>query len=287
MTDESIEREGKFNKPLNEMLKSMVKERLETLMETEREAFLSKEEPEDVANGYYNRDWETKFGEIKDLEVPRDREGEFSTKLFSPYQRRSGWLENLVIKMYSRGLSTRKIASLLEEMYGTHYSSTTVSRITDQTLEDVKEWRNRPLAKRYSVIFLDGMSFKLRRGSVANEVVYFAAGIDREGYREMLGFWFGAEESSTVWKEILEELKERGLEEVLLVATDDLPGIKEAVAQAFPKADHQQCVLHKVRNSAAKVRGTDEDELTDDLKKIYEAPDKVTCFNICVRKIPL
>lgn len=279
MTNESIESEEEFNKPLNEMLKNMVKERLEKMMKKEREAFLAEEEPEDVANGYYNRDWETRFGEIEDLKVPRDREGDFNTKLFSPYQRRSGWLENLVIKMYSRGLSTRKIADLLEEMYGTHYSPTTVSRITDQAIEDVKEWRNRPLAERYSVIFLDGMSFKLRRGSVANEVIYFAAGIDQEGYREMLGFWFGAEESSTVWKEILEELKERGVEQVLLIATDDLPGIKEAVAQSFPKADHQQCVLHKVRNTTAKVRGTDEDELTDDLKKIYEAPDKEMAKN--------
>lgn len=274
MTDESIEPEDGFDKRLNDMIKDMVKNKLENLVKTEREAFLEEQSPEDVANGYYNRDWETMFGKIEDLEVPRDRNADFNTKLFSPYQRRSGWLEELVIKMYSRGMSTRKIAGLLEEMYGTHYSSTTVSRITDLALEDVKEWRNRPLAERYSVIFLDGMSFKLRRGSVANEVIYFAAGIDVEGYREMLGFWFGAEESSTVWKEILEELKERGVSEVLLFVTDDLSGIKETVAEAFPKADHQQCVLHKVRNTTAKVRGTDEDELTDDLKKIYEAPDK-------------
>mgnify|MGYP002338704119 CR=1 FL=1 len=205
---------------------------------------------------------------------PEEGEGNFSPALVDPYKRRVGQLESMVIKMYSRGMSTRKIADPLEDMYGDHYSSSTVSRITDQTLEDVKEWQNRPLAKRYSVIFLDGMSFKLRRGSVANEVIYFAAGIDQEGYREMVGFWFGAEESSTVWKEILEELKERGVEEVLLIATDDLPGIKEAVAQSFPKADHQQCVLQKVRNTTDKVRGTDEDELTDDLKKIYESPEK-------------
>ena len=157
MTDESIEPENGFDKQLNEMIKEMVKDKLENLMKTEREAFLEQQSPEHVANGYYNRDWETMFGKIEDLEVPRDREGKFNTKLFSPYQRRSGWLEELVIRMYSRGMSTRKIADLLEEMYGTHYSSTTVSRITDLALEDVKEWTNRPLAEKYSVIFSEGM----------------------------------------------------------------------------------------------------------------------------------
>lgn len=158
-------------------------------MELERQAFLEEgEEVNNKGNGFYQRNLETQFGKVNNLEIPRDRQGNFSPALFNPYQRRVGQLESMVIKMYSHGMSTRKIADLLENMYGDHYSSSTVSRITDLALEEVDKWKKRPLKRRYSVLFLDAMTIDLRRDTVANEVAYFAAGIDEDGYREVLSF---------------------------------------------------------------------------------------------------
>jgi len=275
MTDKSIPTEKEFWQTMEGMVKDLVKDQMESMMELERRAFLEEREDDDnKGNGFYQRDLETQFGKVNGLEVPRDRESTFSPALFEPYQRRVGQLESMVIKMYSHGMSTRKIADLLEDMYGDHYSSSTVSRITDLALEEVKKWKNRPLKRRYSVLFLDAMSLKLRRDTVQTEMAYFVAGINEDGYREILSFQVGGNESATVWGEVLEDIKDRGAREVLLVVTDDLSGIKNTVTEAYPKADYQQCVVHKTRNTRNKVRENHKDDLLRDLKRVYNAPKK-------------
>ncbi|WP_213509414.1 IS256 family transposase, partial [Paenibacillus faecis] len=142
-------------------------------------------------NGYYKRTLHTKYGYISDLEVPRDRQGSFQTHVFEPYQRRDGWLEEAVIQMYKSGMGTRDVARFIESMFGSHYSPTTVSNITATVLEDIQNWQERPLQKRYSVIYLDGLYVKLKRSTVSGEVIYFAMGIDEEGRRQILGFYIG------------------------------------------------------------------------------------------------
>ncbi|MFB6290218.1 MAG: IS256 family transposase, partial [Candidatus Bipolaricaulia bacterium] len=274
MNDKSVPSEKEFWQTLEGMVKDLVKEQMENVMELERQAFLEEEGQDNKGNGFYQRNLETQFGKVDGLEVPRDREGNFSPALFEPYRRRVGQLESMVIKMYSHGMSTRKIADLLEDMYGDHYSSSTVSRITDLALEEVNKWKDRPLKRRYSVLFLDAMTIDVRRDTVANEVAYFAAGIDEDGYREVLSFQIGGNESATVWGEVLEDIKDRGAREVLLVVTDDLSGIKDTVTEAYPKADYQQCVVHKTRNTRSKIRENHKDDLLRDLKRVYNAPKK-------------
>ena len=174
--------------------------------------------------------------------------------------------------MYARGLSTRDIVDIIEKLYGSSYSAATISNLTDVALEEISKWHNRPLKKRYSVLFIDGMSIKIRREYVDNESVYLIIGIDEDGYREILDFYIGATESAAMWEEVLNDLKARGVEQVLLGVMDGLPGLVDTFLKVYPKADVQRCVVHKVRNCITKVRKKHMSEITEDLKLIYKSP---------------
>ncbi|MGN7458084.1 IS256 family transposase [Paenibacillus pasadenensis] len=254
-----------------------VKERIEFLIRTEIQHHMAEAAAAGIRNsrnGYYYRDLHTRYGLIEDLEMPRDRNGDFQTQLFEPYQRRDGWLEEAVIQMYKGGMPTRDIARFIEGMFGQAYSPTTISNITSTVLEDVERWQTRPLGKRYSVIYLDGMYVKLKRSTVSGEVVCFAMGIDEDGYRSILGFYVGGKESANVWRDVLKDLQQRGVEEVLLGVFDGLPGLDTAFREAFPKADVQHCVVHKVRSTFPKIRMQDKTDFVADLKTVYNALDR-------------
>ncbi|WP_269411750.1 IS256 family transposase [Lentibacillus daqui] len=265
-----------FINQLDNLVRDFVKEQLETIMEEERKQFFEVEHPElkQVKNGYYKRSLDTKHGHIDDLAVPRDRHGDFQTELFDPYQRRDQWVGETVTRMYQKGVSTREIGEMIEHMLGSSYSATTVSNITEATVENIEAWQQRPLNKRYSVLYLDGTYLKLRRDDVANEVVYLVIGVNENGYREILGFYVGGQESSLGWKEILIDLYERGAEEVLLGVFDGLPGLETAMKEVYPKADVQRCVVHKIRNALNAVRKKDQTAIAEDLKPIYQASTK-------------
>jgi transposase-like protein len=253
-----------------------VQENLESLMKAEIKAFMESDEHEkpNNRNGYYTRSLHTKYGHIEDLQVPRDRNGEFQTHVFQPYQRRDGWLEEAVIQMYKAGMGTREVARFIESMFGSHYSPTTVSNITATVLEDIQQWQSRPLQKRYSVIYLDGLYVKLKRSRVSGEVIYFAMGIDEDGHRQILGFYVGGQESANGWRDVLKDLYKRGAQEVLLGVFDGLPGLDDAFRETYPKADVQHCIVHKVRATFPKIRVEDKTNFIDDLKTIYNALDR-------------
>lgn len=252
-----------------------VKENLESIMKAEIKHFMEDEQEgqRNSRNGYYRRSLHTKYGHIEDLEVPRDRNGQFQTHVFEPYQRRDGWLEEAVIQMYKGGMGTRDVARFIEGMFGSHYSPTTVSNITATVLEDIQAWQQRPLQKRYAVIYLDGLYVKLKRSTVSGEVIYFAMGIDEEGCRQILGFYIGGQESSNGWREVLKDLYNRGATEVLLGVFDGLSGLEEAFRETYPKADVQHCVVHKVRATFPKIRVQHRADLVADLKTVYTAAD--------------
>lgn len=265
-----------FTNQLDNLVRDFVKDHLEKIMKEEMKNFFEVEHPEleQVKNGYYQRTLDTKYGHIEDLAVPRDRNGEFQTALFAPYQRRDQWVGETITRMYQKGVSTREIGRMIEHMLGTAYSATTISNITEVTLQDIETWQQRPLQKRYSILYLDGTYLKLRRDDVANEVVYLVIGITEEGYREILGFYVGGQENSLGWKEILKDLHKRGAQEILLGVFDGLPGLEAAMKEVYPKADVQRCVVHKVRNALNAVRKKDRTAIAEDLKLIYEASTK-------------
>ena len=261
----------KMVKAFEAELKAMVRNLLENLMREERAVYL--ETHPTSANGYYTRDLLTLFGPLEDLKVPRVREGDFHPQIL-PYRKRASLeLSEAILTLYAVGVSTRKISAFLEGVYGTFYSPQSISRLIEVTWEQVKAWRERPLAEEYYAVFLDGTFLSIRRGKTAKEPVYIALGIKRDGRREVLGFWlFGAEgESAHNWEEVLKDLKRRGVQRVQIFITDDLPGLEEAIKKIFPDADWQLCVLHAVRDALNKARKKDREALAADLKKIYRA----------------
>ena len=269
--------ENPYNDLFENLVIPFVKDRLEFLLRTEIQYYMEEAAlagTHNSRNGYYKRDLHTRYGFIEDLEVPRDRNGNFHTQLFEPYQRRDGWLEEAVIQMYKSGMGTRDVARFIEGMFGHQYSPTTISNITSTVLEDVQQWQTRRLNKRYSVIYLDGMYVKLKRSTVSGEVVCFAMGIDEDGYRSILGFYVGGQESANVWRDVLRDLHQRGVEEVLLGVFDGLPGLDTAFREAFPKADVQHCIVHKVRSTFPKIRVQDKSDFLTDLKTVYNARDR-------------
>jgi putative transposase len=266
--------ENQLTNLFENLVTQFVKENLESIMKAEIKHFMDDPMNEhNSRNGYYKRTLHTKYGHITDLEVPRDRQGDFQTHVFEPYQRRDGWLEEAVIQMYKCGMGTRDVARFIESMFGSHYSPTTVSNITATVLEDIQKWHDRPLKKRYSVIYLDGLYVKLKRSTVSGEVIYFAMGIDEDGHRQILGFYVGGQESANGWKDVLINLYNRGVQEVLLGVFDGLPGLDNAFKEVYPKADVQHCVVHKVRATFPKVRIQHKTDFIEDLKTIYNALD--------------
>lgn len=277
ITDNPNNGQVNFDDIINDLIKNFI----EKMLKGELTEFLNYDKYESAGknsgnsrNGNYSRNFQTKYGVIEKLEVPRDRNNDFQTALFEPYKRRDDWLEQTVIQMYARGLSTRDIANLIEQMYGQKYSATSVSNLTDIAVKEIEQWKNRPLEKRYSVLFIDALSIKIRREHVGNESAYIIIGINEEGYREILDFYIGVTESATLWEEVLMNLKSRGVEQVLLGVMDGLPGLTDAFLKVYPKADVQRCVVHKVRNTLHKVKKKHTDEIVTDLKKIYKAPSR-------------
>lgn len=260
---------------LENSVRSMVQEKIELLLHEEIKNFMTVEQPHlrNNRNGHYPRTLHTQYGTINALQVPRDRKGRFQTQLFRPYRHSDGWLEEAVIHMYKGGMSTREVARFIESMFGVHYSPTTISNITQTVMEDIEQWQKRPLEKRYSVIYLDGIYFKLKRNTVSSEVVYLAMGIDEKGIRQILGFYVGGHESSNGWREVLQDLKNRGATDVLLGVFDGLTGLEDVFREMYPKADVQHCVVHKVRATLPKIRVKDKTEFFDELKQVYNAID--------------
>lgn len=253
-------------------MKDLLKEKVELILKEEIKHALANEPlgENNSRNGYYPRDLDTIYGKIEDLSVPRDRNGEFNTALFEPYKRRMVAVDDLIVQLYQNGVGVRQVGKIMKNLLGEGYSPGTVSNVTNAVMEDVQAWQSRSLKKRYTAIYLDALYVKVRRDTVAKEAIYIALGIDPDGYREILGFYVGGVESSNGWREILQDLHNRGVEEVLLGAFDGLTGLEEAFLSVYPKADVQRCVIHKMRNTMNKVRKKDQSQLSYALKNVYQ-----------------
>src|SRR5699024_10051344 len=193
--------------------------------------------------------------------------------------RREKWLGETIINMYQHGFSTREVGQFIERIVGKQYSAATISNITDVVVEDIERWKNRSLNKRYSVLYLDGTYFKLRRQDVDNEVIYMIVGIDEEGQKEILDFHVGGQESSFVWKEQLYKLRQRGVEELLLGVFDGHSGLDAALKEVCSKTNDKRSVVHKFRNKQSIVRVKDKEKLFEDLKPVYRESNKEDVLN--------
>lgn len=222
-------------------------------------------------NGKTSKTVKTGNGEIR-VEVPRDRKSEFEPVLVEKRKSHLKGLDDQVLSLYARGMTVRDIQSHLSELYGTDISRDLISTMTDAVLEDVSEWRNRPLDKVYPIVFIDGFVAKCRlEGQVSNRCVYVMYGINMEGQKEVLGLTVGESEGAKFWLQVLTELKNRGMEDIFILCADGLKGLPEAVEVVFPKTTFQTCIVHMVRHSLNYVPYQEKKAVAADLKKIYQS----------------
>lgn len=225
-------------------------------------------------NGSSVKSLKTDDGEVE-IEVPRDREGSFEPKLVKKRQTRLPGLDEKVIALYARGMTVRDIQGHLEELYGVEVSPDLISRVTSAVMEDVRAWHSRPLDRVYPIVFLDALVTKVRdEGVVKNKSVFLALGVTLQGTKEILGLWIETNEGAKFWLKILNELKSRGVQDILIACCDGLKGFPEAIETAFPESTVQTCIVHVIRNSLRYVSFKDRRAIAADLKPIYTAPSR-------------
>ena len=259
-------------------LRDMMKETLQEMLENELTEQLgytkyeySDDEKTNYRNGYSKKTVHSTNGDIE-LNIPRDRNGEFEPIIVEKGSKDISNIEEKIIRMYARGISNREIYNQMQELYGVKISPDMVTAITDKIIPNIKEWQKRPLDDVYPVVFVDATYFYVRNeGVVGKKAVYVILGINSQGYKDILGFYVGESESAKYWLNILNELKSRGLKDILILCADGLKGLPEAISTAYPNTEFQRCIVHMIRNTMAYVSYKDRKELATDLKTIYRA----------------
>lgn len=226
-------------------------------------------------NGSYPKTLRTSTGDTK-VHVPRDRNGEFKSNVLERYASNTNELEEKIIALYAKGMSTRDIQDMLRDLYGVEISANTISTITDKVWSLVEAWQNRPLAAIYPIVYLDAIHLKLRReGKIENVAVYVVLGIDLDGHRDVLGHWVGdGAEGANFWLSVVTDLENRGVEDIFIACIDGLKGFEEAILAVFPATRIQLCVIHQIRNSLRYVTWKDRKAFVADLKTVYQAVNR-------------
>lgn len=261
---------------LQNALKDLLGDIMEEMLKAELDEHLDYEYGEkplslNTRNGSSKKTVKSSYGEVE-LNIPRDRQATFEPQVLKKYEKDISNIENQIISMYAKGMTTRDISNHVKDIYGFGISESMVSKITNKIIPTIEEWQNRPLEKVYPMVFLDAIHYHVRENNiVVKKAVYIALGYTLEGFKEVLGMWVGENESSKYWLLVLNQLKERGLEDILIISTDNLPGFSQAIDAVYPKAEIQKCIIHQIRNSTKYVSYKDIRELMKDLKSVYQA----------------
>ena len=274
-----------------EDIQDLFKETIAEFMEEGLETELSEElgyskydyrnkETDNSRNGHSSKTLRTSFGKV-DISVPRDRKGVYEPQLLKKNQTSiSQDIEEKILSMYAKGMTTGDIETHIRDIYGVEVSDTTVSRITDKILPVAKEWQQRPLENIYAVVFLDAIHYHVRsEGQIVKKAVYIAIGINLDGRKDVLGMWVGENESAKYWATILNSLRNRGVEDIFIACTDNLTGFSATIEAVFPKTEIQNCIIHQIRNSTRYVSYKDLKALMADLKAVYAAVDENAALN--------
>ena len=263
-----------FKKTIAEFMEDGLETELDDELGYSRYDYCNKN-TENSRNGHSSKTLRTSFGDVE-VAVPRDRKGEFEPQLLKKNQTSiSQDIEEKILSMYAKGMTTGDIEAHIQDIYGVNVSDTTVSRITDKILPVAKEWQQRPLEAVYAVVFLDAIHYHVRsEGHIVKKAVYIAIGIDLDGHKDVLGMWVGENESAKYWATVLNSLRNRGIEDIFIACTDNLCGFSTAIEAVFPKTEIQNCILHQIRNSSKYVSYKDLKALMADLKAVYAAVDE-------------
>jgi putative transposase len=262
------------------LLAALTKRLVERAMEVELTDHLGYEHGEsppggtaNTRNGSTPKTLATEHGEVR-IETPRDRDGSFEPRIVRKRQRRFEGFDEKIIALYSRGLSTRDIQAYLQDLYGVEVGRDLISRVTDAVMDDARAWASRPLEDVYPIVFLDCLVLKIREGgSVQRRACYLALGVNMEGERDVLGMWFQETEGAKFWMQVLAELKQRGIQDILIACVDGLKGFPEAIEAVFPQTTVQTCIVHLIRHSLKYVPRREREQVARDLRPIYTAID--------------
>ncbi|PWY34555.1 IS256 family transposase [Vibrio vulnificus] len=266
----------KTESDLDDFRKMLTKVTIETALNAELDEHLGYQKHQsrtssNSRNGYSGKSIITDDGEV-DIDVPRDREASFEPQLVRKHQTRFQSMDDKILSLYAKGMSTREIVATFKEMYDADVSPTLISKVTDSVLEQVIEWQSRPLDEIYPIVYLDCIVVKVRQDKqVINKAVYLALGVNMEGQKELLGMWLSETEGAKFWLNVLTELQNRGVKDILIACVDGLKGFPDAINTVFPETQIQLCIVHMVRNSVKYVPWKDYKAVTTDLKKIYQS----------------
>ena len=269
--DDFFGKEGIFARLFSETLETMLEAELSDHLGYERYEAKGRNSG-NSRNGKRSKRLRTSAGDTE-ISVPRDRNGEFASRLLERHGKNSNEIEEKIIALYARGNSTRDIRDTLAELYGIDVSATTISTITDKVWPLVEAWQNRPLEKVYPVVFLDALFIKLRRkGKIENVAVYTVLAVDLDGHRDVLGHWIGdGGEGANFWLRVITDLRNRGVQDIFIACVDGLTGFSDAIHSVFPQTQVQRCIIHQIRNSLKYVPWKERKAFTADLKRIYRA----------------
>lgn len=279
MLSDAFLKQFKSGEELSSFLAQLQKRGIEKMLEGELDAHLGYDKHAQATstnsrNGFSSKRIKTSFGETE-IQVPRDRDASFNPMIIPKRQSMVDGLENVIVSLYAKGMSVSDIEEQIREVYHFDVSTSTISRITEAVANDIIAWQNRPLDAVYLIVWMDGIVFKVRENSkVINKTIYLAVGLNREGKKEVLGMWLGKNESAAFWLGVLTDLKARGVEDILITATDNLNGFTQTIKNVFPQSQTQICVVHQIRNSARYVVWKDKKAFAKDMKLIYDAPTK-------------
>ena len=265
----------------NGLVQRLVKDVLENILEAEMDEHLGRDkyqrqsdiEPSErnYRNGYSQKNLRSSFGTV-DLDIPRDRKSEFEPQIVKKYETVCNELDKKIISLYAKGMTTSDIQVEIEDLYGITISPSMVSKITDKVIATATEWQNRMLDKIYPIVYLDAMYFKVRsNGKIVNKAVYICLGYTMEGYKDILGLWVDEAEGAKFWLGICNDLKNRGVKEILIACMDGLKGLPQAIQTVFPSANIQTCIVHQIRNSIKYIASKDKKSFMKDLKEVYKA----------------
>ena len=260
-------------------LKDLLGGTIQSMLEAELDNHLGYDNYErstntDYRNGTKPKVLRSSYGEIP-IDVPQDRDGDFEPKIVQKRKKDISGIEQKIIAMYAKGLSTRQISEQIEDIYGFDISEGMVSDITDKLLPEIEEWQKRPLSDVYPIVFIDAVHFSVRDERVVKKLAaYVILGVNADGIKEVLGIYIGENESSKYWLGVLNELKNRGVKDILVLCADGLTGIKESIAASFPNTEYQRCIVHQIRNTLKFVADKDKKEFSKDLKSIYQAANE-------------
>ena len=264
---------------IQDALKDLLGGTIKEMMEAEMDDHLGYQKSErsdsdDYRNGYKSKRVNSSYGSM-DIDVPQDRKSTFEPQVVKKRQKDISDIDQKIISMYAKGMTTRQISETIEDIYGFETSEGFISDVTDKILPQIEDWQNRPLDEVYPILYIDAIHYSVRDNGVIRKLAaYVILGINTEGKKEVLSITVGDNESSKYWLSVLNELKNRGVKDILIICADGLSGIKEAIAAAFPKTEYQRCIVHQVRNTLKYVPDKDRKAFAADLKMIYHASDE-------------